>query len=47
MTIRIFELAVAIAPEHVGDRHGHLGPGADGALDERIDVLDEEMDSDG
>jgi hypothetical protein len=40
---RIGEHPVAIAPELVGDRHQHGGPGVDRALEQRIDILDVEM----
>src|SRR6516162_7895619 len=40
----IYHLAVAVAPEHVHERHLNLGAGGDGLLEERVDVLHVEMD---
>jgi hypothetical protein len=34
----IFDDAVAITPEHVVDRHSHLGAGFDHPRDESVDV---------
>src|SRR5688572_11735870 len=43
----VAQLAVAVAPEHVLQRHHHLRTGIDGALEGRIDLGDMEMDGDG
>src|SRR5579864_1081109 len=36
---RILQLPVTVAPEHVGDRHRHLGPGRDGLFERGIGAL--------
>src|SRR5206468_11048564 len=43
---RVLELAVAVAPELIGYGHRHLGAGFDRARDDRIDVVDVEVDGD-
>src|SRR3546814_6084294 len=43
---RVFELAVAIAPEHVLHRHRDLGAGLHRARGEAIHILDVQMDRD-
>jgi hypothetical protein len=37
---RVFQAAVAITPEHVGDRHGHARTGGDGLAYSRVDIGD-------
>src|SRR6516225_10089695 len=44
MAERILNLAVAIAPEHVGHGHRSLGARPDGTRADRIDIVDIEMD---
>ena len=34
------ELAIAVAPELVGEGHGGLGPGLDGAVEQGVGVFD-------
>jgi hypothetical protein len=46
MAERILELAVAIAPEHVRDRHRHLRAGFHRARDECIGIRYVEVDGD-
>src|SRR5271170_7468618 len=43
---RILELAIAIAPEHVRKRHGDLRSRVDRAPDERVHVVDIEVNGD-
>src|SRR5262245_20337757 len=47
MAERIDELPVAIAPEHVADRHLDLGARLDGAFERGVGVLDVEVQRDG
>lgn len=46
MTERIFDLAITIAPEHVGDRHGYFCAGFDCARDGGVNVFDKYMHGD-
>src|SRR3954468_20323937 len=46
MAERVLELAVAIAPELVGNRHGDLRAGLDRARDETVDVVDVQVNGD-
>ena len=41
---RIGETSGAVAVELIGDGNQHLGPGADGALGEGVDVFDVQLD---
>ena len=40
----VLQPSVTIAPEHLGDRHRHLGAGFCGMRHERIGILNVEMD---
>src|SRR6266498_4128163 len=46
MAKRVFEFAVTIAPEHVLEWHRYLRPRSRGVRDERVDVLDIEVNCD-
>jgi hypothetical protein len=45
MAERIFQLAVAVSPEHIGQGHFHLGAGRRGLLEHRIHILHVQEDT--
>ena len=42
---RIADLSAAVAPEHVGHRHGDLGAGCNSAIEDAVHIIDEKIQS--
>src|SRR6266480_2148118 len=46
MTKRVLELTISVAPERIRDGHGDLGAGGHGLRDDRLSVVDVQVDGD-